>query len=584
MKVVRCLLAESRFLFVAGVLASVVSGTATMGVLIVLFHIIGGTRSADIKWWQFAALGIVAVAARAVSRRIIGHLGREALLRIRVTLSRQIAESPLVDLEQTGSSRLLAALTDDIGRISRVLPNLVLLSTNITLFVACIVYLGWLSPIHLLGVGVIIAIGAAAHLLLRREGTRQARISRDKWQEMLDSFRALVDGAKEIKLNAARGEQALETFSRRASDLKDSGQRQSRFFGASATLTQLLFYVAIGVALVEFAETRTNRLVIVGYVVSIIYLMGPLQNIIEILQSFVRANIALGRIEELGLRLDQARLHEPAGSAALSPNHRTGWETLQLAAIRYAYGSQKEKKEQKEEDHAFALGPIDLTLTAGEILFVVGGNGSGKTTFGKVLTGLYAPTSGDILVDGRCLDEADRAWYRAQFAAVFDGFFLFERLLTPDGEDSSRDAEATALLQRLQIADRITIENGRLSRTTALSLGERKRVALMLACLDDRPIYLFDEWAADQDPAFKDIFYREILGELRRRGKLVIVISHDDRYFDAADKFLVLERGLPPVVKPAAPARETVDISRTVTAAPEPAMALSGWRAADDAA
>ena len=569
MKVIQRLLAESRLLFAAGVIASVISGIATMGVLIVLFHIIGGERSSDVAWWQFAGLALTAATARAVSRRMIERLGREALLRIRITLSRQIADAPLLDLEQIESSRLLAALTEDIGRISGVLPNLVLLSTNITLFTVCIIYLGWLSPLHLLSVGVIVAFGILVHVTLQRQGTRQARISRDRWQEMLASFRALVDGAKEIKLNAARREQALDMFRHRAQELKESGRQQARFFGASATLTQLLFYVAIGLAIVEFAETGTNRLVIAGYVVSIIYLMGPLQGIIDILQRFVQANISLGRVEELGLRLDQARLRQPRPQPSLASDSRAGWSTLELVGIRYAYRTDG-------PDDEFALGPIDLTLTAGQILFVVGGNGGGKTTFAKLVTGLYPPTAGDILIDGRRLGEANRAWYREQFAAVFDDFFLFERLLTGEAADDSRDAEAEALLQRLQIADRITIENGRLSRTSALSLGERRRVGLMLAQLDDRPIYLFDEWAADQDPAFKEIFYHEILGELRSRGKLVIVISHDDRYFDVADKFLVLERGIPPLTVQAVEAREKILALSTFANPAQRIVAASG--------
>lgn len=553
MNVIRRLLAESRLLFVAGVVASVISGVATMGILVVLFNIIGGTRIADVPWWRFATLGIIAVVARTLSRELIGHLGREALFRIRVRLSHQIADAPLIDLERTGSSKLLAALTDDIGRISAVLPNLVLLSTNITLFAACVVYLGWLSPIHLASVAAIIAVGVAVHLVLRREGTKQSRISREKWQEMLESFRALVDGMKEVKLNAARREQVLDVFSDRAGKLKQSGLRQAKFFGASATLTQLLFYAAIGLALVEFAEDTVNRMVIVGYVVSIIYLMGPLQGIIGILQSFVQANIALGRIEELGLRLDQARVaHQRATQSSLAADHHVRWTTLQLAGVHHSYGS-------TNDDHEFALGPVNLTMRAGEIVFVVGGNGSGKTTFAKVVTGLYPPAAGDIFVDGRRIGGEERARYSQQFSAVFDGFFLFERLLAGGSTEHSRDAEATELLRRLQIADRIKIENGRLSKTTALSLGERKRVALMLVYLEDRPICLFDEWAADQDPVFKDIFYREILGELRSRGKLVIVISHDDRYFDVADKFLILERGLPPVVRDAAPALERIE-------------------------
>jgi len=544
MKLVRYLLAESIMLFAAGIIASCISGAAAMGVVVVLFHIIGSAW--QMPWGWFAGLAVVALAARVLSRRLIGHLGREALFRIRVTLARQIVNAPLIELEQTGNARLVASLTEDVGRIAGVLPNLVFLTTNATMLAAFVGYLGWLSPTHLMIVAAIIAIGTTAHLALRREGTRQSRISRERWQDMFESFRALVGGMKEIKLNAARREWALDAFSRRAWDLKESGRRQSLFFGTSGTLTQALFYLAIGLALVEFAEMNTSRIVTVGYVVSIIYLMAPLQAIVDILQSLVQANIAMGRIEELGVRLDQARAgypHEDEGAKEVVT-------TLELEAVEYGYGP----PEQRE----FALKPVSLMLNAGEIVFVVGGNGSGKTTFAKLLTGLYTPTAGAIAVNGRRVGDADHAWYRQQFSAIFHDFYLFEQLIATDAEGDACEAEASALLQRLHISDRLKIEDGRLCKTATLSVGERKRVALMLAFLEDRPICLFDEWAADQDAIFKDIFYREILSELRGRGKLVIVISHDDRYFDVADKLLILERGLPPVVLRGNAARDAI--------------------------
>jgi len=54
---------------------------------------------------------------------------------------------------------------------------------------------------------------------------------------------------------------------------------------------------------------------------------------------------------------------------------------------------------------------------------------------------------------------------------------------------------------------------------------------------------VLDEWAAEQDPTFRRIFYREILSEMKKKGKTLIVVSHDDRYFDAADRILQIKDG-----------------------------------------
>ena len=65
----------------------------------------------------------------------------------------------------------------------------------------------------------------------------------------------------------------------------------------------------------------------------------------------------------------------------------------------------------------------------------------------------------------------------------------------------------------------------------------------MLSYLDDKPFYIFDEWAASQDPYYKEVFYRTLLPELRSRGKTLLVITHDEKYFDGADEFIMLQDG-----------------------------------------
>jgi putative ATP-binding cassette transporter len=186
------------------------------------------------------------------------------------------------------------------------------------------------------------------------------------------------------------------------------------------------------------------------------------------------------------------------------------------------------------------LGPLDLSLRRGELVFLVGGNGSGKSTFVKVLTGLYPPTVGALRLNGALVDDKSREWYRQHFAAVFSDFYLFDGLLGLGGAEL--DARARPYLARLELDAKLRIEAGRFS-TTALSQGQRKRLALLTAFLEDRDVYVFDEWAADQDVHYREIFYCQILPELKARGKTVVVISHDDRYYHLGDRVLKLEYG-----------------------------------------
>ncbi|MEU8895593.1 ATP-binding cassette domain-containing protein [Nocardia sp. NPDC048505] len=191
-------------------------------------------------------------------------------------------------------------------------------------------------------------------------------------------------------------------------------------------------------------------------------------------------------------------------------------------------------------DEGFHLGPLDLVFEPGQISFVVGGNGSGKSTLAKIVTGLYVPRTGRLTLNGEQIDHENIEWFRQNSSAVFTDFHLFEDYLGFDRPDL--DGEVRRYLTELQIAHKVTVENGRLS-TLDLSQGQRKRLALLTALLEDRAIYVFDEWAADQDPKFRDVFYREILTELKQRGKTVIVITHDDRYFDCADQLVKLDFG-----------------------------------------
>jgi putative ATP-binding cassette transporter len=354
---------------------------------------------------------------------------------------------------------------------------------------------------------------------------------REEMDNMFSHFRSLIHGAKELKLHGRRREVFL------ASDLIPTGLAIRRFssvgniiFTGAAAWGNLLVFVLIGVLFFFLARNGYVDVKIVSsYAICLLYIMAPIEVIFQVLPILSRAAAAMQKLDRLGI--DLASPIPETSAAEKAPV--ASWRQLDLAKVRYTYSG-------GEGSENFGIGPLDLALRAGEIVFITGGNGSGKSTLAKILTGLYIPDGGEILLDGQPITSENREGFRQMFSAVFSDFFLFENLIGNEGNDL--DAAALDYLVRLQLDKKVKVESGTFS-TLDLSQGQRKRLALLAAYLEDRPIYLFDEWAADQDPQFKAIFYFEIVPELKARGKTVFVISHDDQYYGLGDRVIKLKDG-----------------------------------------
>ena len=308
----------------------------------------------------------------------------------------------------------------------------------------------------------------------------------------------------------------------------------SVFFSLASTWGRSLLFVVIGLLLFLLPRYQPiSNQDLVTYLLVLLYMRAPLLNFMSSLPRLARANVVLSKIERLGLRLDGSDQPDPTTLERIVPDGRS-WQKLELQQVSFPYDR------KRKEGPSFVLGPLSFTMRAGELIFLVGGNGSGKTTLAKLLIGLYKPFKGKILLDGQPVTPRNRESYRELFSTVFSEFFLFETLLGLD--QNALDDKARRYLKLLKLDHKVEVENGQLS-TTKLSRGQRKRLALFTAYLEDRPIYIFDEWAADQDPIFRAFFYEELLPELRARGKTVLAITHDDRYFHLADRILKLEVG-----------------------------------------
>jgi putative ATP-binding cassette transporter len=341
----------------------------------------------------------------------------------------------------------------------------------------------------------------------------------------------VLEGFKEIRLSQARSNDLFQHLRHLSTEVEDIKTRAGTEFSAHYVFAQTVFYgllAAIVFLLPRYSAAYSE--VVLKLTAAVLFIIGPLTSIVSTVPMYSAANVAAANIFALERHLEGWDL--PDRNGRLEARAPAAFARLECQRVTFQYA-------EHGATGAFRIGPIDLRLTSGETVFVVGGNGSGKSTLLKTLTGLYRPRTGAITMDDTGLAPETAVWYRSHFSAVFSDYHLFDRLYGLRDVPPSR---VTDLLRLMRIEDKTTFEGGRFTNLD-LSSGQRKRLALIVALLEDRPILVLDEWAADQDPMFRKFFYETILTDLRKQGKTIIAATHDDKYFGIADRILKMEYG-----------------------------------------
>jgi putative ATP-binding cassette transporter len=536
MELIRFLLRTSPKMVVATMIASVASG----GLSGALIAIVNKALAANgVQTWTimmaFLAVVLARVVTQFISAALLVRFAQDIVLTLCRRLCEQVLRVPFEKIETMGSPRVLATLTEDVAVLSGAVLALPSLATNLAMLAGCAVYLAYLSWKVLAVCAVLAIIGVVGHRLLMSRAHNAFVGARDGRDRLFGAFRTLTEGLKELKLNRARS----ADFVRREIDETTAYLRRQNVVATTRlmvaeTWSQLLFYALIFLLLfLAPSIAKLSSEALTGYVFAALFMMTPTWAVLSTVPTMLRGRVSLDKIRELGATLDSADAR--ATDAGIRPTESSVRIALEQATFTYP-------QQQGADERPFSLGPVDLTLSSGEVVFVTGGNGSGKSTLVKLLCGLYAPSSGDVRLNGTAIDDRNREWYREHFTVVFADYHLFERLFGLD--TASREGRIQEYLSLLKLDTKVRVEGGRFS-TTALSSGQRKRLALLTAWLEDRPVYIFDEWAADQDPSYKEVFYLRLLPELKSRGKCVVVVTHDDRYFHLGDRVIKLEPSAP---------------------------------------
>jgi putative pyoverdin transport system ATP-binding/permease protein len=520
-------------LFLA-VAIGIISGLSSFALLALFTNLLKGG-----SWHSTFTLACVLLAlclflplTKFMSEVILLRLAQRELFKLRMLLSSRILRTALRHLELLGSERLMTAFTDDIPGVIYGLSIVPEVCINMAIAISGFAYLGWISWRVLLLVLGFLILGILVNQLPTLWALKLFTAARRESEVLFGHYKDLTEGVKELKLHSRRRAVFLsEVLRGTAVSRRKYYLNAFNVYTVAASVGQMLVFIAIGVILFSSIAGHSGMAVLTGSVITLLYITQPLQLFMNALPFLGNADIALQRLNGLTRKLEEPGVMEFDQDIVTDAGLRC--EDLTLKAITYAYQSHSERE-------TFTLGPIDMSLKAGQLVVLAGGNGSGKTTLAKIITGLYSAEDGELLLDGQRITDKNREFYRQHFSAIFYDFHLFESLLGL--ERPNLDNCARERLVRLQLSHKVTIQDGVLS-TTQLSQGQRKRLALLTASLEDRPIYVFDEWAADQDQQFKEFFYRHFLPDLKAEGKMVLIICHDDHYFDVADRIIKLESG-----------------------------------------
>lgn len=532
MKTLRFLFARAPQALLLTTLLSVLGGACNAALIAIVHQALIDAPQWNVRTlgWLFLLFVVGKLISSYASELTLVRSAQAALAQLRLALIRQLQHVPFREFERLGTARVLTALTDDVAILSGTTYQLPSFAVNVAVALGGAGYLAYLSWPLLLVSAVFTAVGAGAYwLAIRRARTwiDQARTERERLKGTLIAF---TSGIKELKVHRGRRHAHTSEVGSVTDRLMSLDVRAHARFTFAHLTTQVSLFGLIGAILFwSPGLLEVSGDVLSGYVLSALFLLGPVTGLAAAVPAFSRASIALNRIEGLGVSLHRLSRETMQPSVEPEPAVTPGLLELNDVVCRY-----------DGDESPFTLGPLDLRVEPGELLFISGGNGSGKSTLAKLLVGLYRPDSGDQRYDGVSIDDSNRDDYRQHFSVIFADYYLFDSLAGLPENDLERRAKI--YLNRLELESKVTVERDQLS-TTQLSQGQRKRLALLAALLEDRPVYVFDEWASDQDPPFKELFYRSLLPELKRRGKTVIVISHDDRYFDVADRHLRMWEG-----------------------------------------
>jgi len=525
------LLSQRRLSFFGIVLLTLLSAALGIGILAFIRaeFLMSNSNTGISVLILFLGLVLALMVISALTQILLHRLGHRFVMDLRQDWVSQLLKLDLEQMQRIGNGRVLALLNTDIRNITIAFVHLPELIHSLLLVSGILLYLAYLSPA--LFAVIITTIAVIALLGITLVGRLSHYITKVRHDEDLlqQDYQAMVSGKRELTLNRSRAQAFFnQELSEHADSYRQNVTRADSLVDLSNSLANGLVLAMVGISFyMSSALGWVTADIAAIYALAILFLRTPMMAAVSAVPVIVSAQVSYRNMLSLSLPEEFSKETSVTTKVAEFNN----FKNITLSDIQYGYG----------EEQKFEVGPINFEFNRGELIFIIGGNGSGKSTFANLLCGLYKPKAGNILIDEQILESHQWGEYRQLFSAVFSDFHVFRQLIDGQGEDADQ-ALIEAWLKRLNMNSKVSTENNRLSAVD-FSQGQKKRLALLLAVLEKRDCLLLDEWAADQDPQFRHFFYNQLLPLLTQQGKTIIAITHDDHYFDGADRILKMDEG-----------------------------------------
>ena len=476
----------------------------------------------------FFGMVVMILLSKAASVIMFNNIAKSATAELRISIAKKINNMKIDTIEKYGFPRLQNIINGDVNNVvnaSMAIPMMV---------VSAVTILGMLGYLAILNIYVFLIVlgGIFLGIFIFETPMGLATGLYEKSRKLQDTVqegaRGLVTGAYELKLSRTKselflGEEIVEP-QQKAIRFEKIGDAIMHLAGTSSDLISFFIIGFLVFVLPQFMEFPASESL--GVVMALLYIAAPVSALLANMQQLKIGQVAIARIHELSEYDDEEM-------EVVEENTFDNWQEFSLKEVDYHYSS-------IHAEHSFSLSPISLNFKRGQVNFIVGGNGSGKSTLSKLISLHYMPNSGGIFFDDQAITKENIIQARSKISVIFSNYYLFGKLYRNYTEDDQCMIEG--YLESLGLKGKTEFIDGRFT-TTKLSDGQRRRLALLVALLEDKDIYIFDEWAADQDPVFKRVFYTEILPEMKKNNKLVLVITHDDRYFECSDRIIYMEDG-----------------------------------------